>query len=233
MTTAEVELLSSTSHDVCELWDGNQIVRATGQPKDMMELIVLGNMNEENQEESRDSHIFNLETAEKKGLIEAINGDFPPEDTHKIVRRLMEQAPNITLNVPGITLSKFELWIWAAIGLAVQTAALIVPGLAVYLWKWQKGGDDIVTYGYPCFLSGSLAIIVGVLGCSYVIEKRTEELSFHFHRRGEALVRSILRVQKAGTVGDQHFQSYAIMNEPSDCILRTSRLKVEEEGNWR
>jgi len=27
---AEVELMSSTSHDVCELWNGRQIVRVTG-----------------------------------------------------------------------------------------------------------------------------------------------------------------------------------------------------------
>jgi hypothetical protein len=31
--TAEIELLSSTSENVCELWNGREIVRLAGQPK--------------------------------------------------------------------------------------------------------------------------------------------------------------------------------------------------------
>lgn len=30
LSVAEVELMSSTSHEVCELWNGQQIVRCTG-----------------------------------------------------------------------------------------------------------------------------------------------------------------------------------------------------------
>lgn len=37
---AEVELMSSTSHDVCELWNGQQIVRIMGRPE-IVELIML------------------------------------------------------------------------------------------------------------------------------------------------------------------------------------------------
>lgn len=227
-----MELLSSTSHDVCEMWDGNQIVRAIGQPKDMRELIILENINEHNQQASGDFHALDFETAVRRGHLAPV-GYLRYKEIDKVLKKLMGQAPNITLNVSGSTLSKFELWIWAAIGLAIQMAALIVPGLAIYLWKWQKDEDNIVTYGYPCFLSGSLAIIVGVLGCSYVIEQRTEEVIFQpkSHERGS--IRCILRVQDACTVGDQHFQSYAIMSEPSDFTLRTSRFKSGHGGHWR
>ncbi|KAF8539162.1 hypothetical protein BDD12DRAFT_645039, partial [Trichophaea hybrida] len=37
---AEVELVSSTSHDVCELWNGQTIVRMMGAPA-ILELIYL------------------------------------------------------------------------------------------------------------------------------------------------------------------------------------------------
>lgn len=38
--TVEVELMSSTSHEVCELWNGQQVVRITGAPP-IRELIYL------------------------------------------------------------------------------------------------------------------------------------------------------------------------------------------------
>lgn len=149
---------------------------------------------------------------------------------HNDPRKLVEQAPNISLNVSGATLSMTELWFWAIIGLVLQIAALVVPGLTVYLWKWQKVGEDTAAYGYPCFVSGSLAITFGILGCSYVIEKKTEETTYG---STSGCVSHIMRVQKAGTVGDQHFQSYAIMNDESNVTIWTSRLKVEHGHPWR
>lgn len=37
---AEIDLMSSTSHDVCELWNGQMIVRMMGSPP-VLELIFL------------------------------------------------------------------------------------------------------------------------------------------------------------------------------------------------
>lgn len=54
--TAEQELLSSTSDKVCELYDGNEVVRIFGQP-DMKEFIFrprLGN---------RKSHVYGVNDA--------------------------------------------------------------------------------------------------------------------------------------------------------------------------
>lgn len=198
----------------------------------MKDLVFLKSSN--NAEE--DDRILDLKDAVASRLLvdvqlRKLDWKSQKQSIAKKLENLSTHVPNITLNVAGATISNLELWLWVAIGLALQTAALIVPGLTVYLWKWQKGEQDVATYGYPCLLSGSLAIIMGVLGCSYVIDKRTEETTF---RPGEAgCIQNILRVQQACTVGDQRFQSYAIINEPSNCTLRISRLRDKHGAVWR
>lgn len=62
---AEVELMSSTSHDVCELWNGQSIVRLMGSPP-ILEIIYLHDLLKK--EEGRSIHhcgLFTLEEAEK------------------------------------------------------------------------------------------------------------------------------------------------------------------------
>ena len=50
---AELELMSSTSHEVCELWNGQGIVRTMGKPE-VQELIFL--------EEYKDTETYGLYT---------------------------------------------------------------------------------------------------------------------------------------------------------------------------
>ena len=44
--TAEVELMSSTSHEVCELWNGQGIVRTMGRPQ-VQQIIYLPGMKDD------------------------------------------------------------------------------------------------------------------------------------------------------------------------------------------
>ena len=57
--TAEVELMSSTSHEVCELWNGQGIVRTMGRPQ-VQQIIYLP--------EKKDDHesygLYTIENAE-------------------------------------------------------------------------------------------------------------------------------------------------------------------------
>ena len=63
--TVEMELMSSTSHEVCELWNGQGIVRTMGKPE-VQQIIYL--------EDPRVEDTFGLHTIEsatKAGLLEA------------------------------------------------------------------------------------------------------------------------------------------------------------------
>lgn len=83
------------------------------------------------------------------------------------LRELNNAAPNLALNVKNATSSSRELWLWAGVGLVLQIAAMVIPGMATYFWKWEKANVPIARYGYPCFLVGTLLVIAGVVACGH------------------------------------------------------------------
>jgi hypothetical protein len=144
----------------------------------------------------------------------------------QVLDDLRDAAPNLALNVENSTAPTRELWLWALLGVALQLAAMMLPGMATYYWKWEKGGNPTAPYGYPCFLIGTSLVVVGVMTCGHVIEGTTAEQHFDFvsSAQGPRRMQQIVRLQRSCTVGDQHFPSYAIYNSPGNLTLRTSRL---------
>ena len=57
--SAEIELMTSTSHEVCELWNGQGIVRILGKPQ-MSQIIFL--------ESRKDDETFGLFTLRSQGI---------------------------------------------------------------------------------------------------------------------------------------------------------------------
>lgn len=77
---AEMELMTSTSHDVCELWNGSQIVRVMGSSP-MKQILCFPNLKKDhpNLETDfpgvRESHcgLYTLEEALNLGLMVKVN----------------------------------------------------------------------------------------------------------------------------------------------------------------
>ncbi len=140
------------------------------------------------------------------------------------LKQLSEEPPNLALNVKGSTASPSELWFWAVVGIVLQLICLIVPAMGTYYWQWSKGDRPVSAYAYPCFATGTIAVVLGLAVCSHVIEGSTTERQFtKSYRKGE-LIRGVLRLQKSCIVSDQRFSSYAILSPQDDTIIRTSRL---------
>ena len=175
-STAEQELLSSTSSDVCELWSGQEIVRLIGNPQGMKTLICAD-----------DGKVFDLHSAFGAGYLRLTGrGGLKGTQEEEVIVSLNNAAPNLALNVKNATAPAWELWIWAVVGVLLQAAALTVPGLATYRklapppprlhssppmrsnsslgWNWEKAGSPIAVYGYPCFLAGTALVIAGTMG---------------------------------------------------------------------
>ena len=57
--TAEVELMSSTSHEVCELWNGQGIVRTMGRPQ-VQQIVYLPEMKDDHESYG----LYTIENAE-------------------------------------------------------------------------------------------------------------------------------------------------------------------------
>ncbi|KAL6228772.1 hypothetical protein BDW75DRAFT_250646 [Aspergillus navahoensis] len=132
-------------------------------------------------------------------------------------KRLMQQAPNLTLNVTKAITSPAETWTFAVLGISIQLVALVVASLVTYRWGLGQSG-----YGFPLFLVGSVLLCGGIFICSYIIESVTEETDFELVKNKKRT--KVVRLQCACTVGDQHFGSYAIMNEEGNTTIRTSRI---------
>ncbi|KAK4196235.1 hypothetical protein QBC40DRAFT_314022 [Triangularia verruculosa] len=205
-STAEQELLSSTSADVCEFWSGREIVRLIGNPQ--MKWLIIDRSNGE---------LYDLQSAHKSGFISSQDKG-SDRDLIDTVGILNDAAPNLALNVRRATASRGELWLWAMIGTVLQVTAIVFPGVTTYRWAWVKAGAPIAPYGYPCFVVGTLLVVVGGMGCGHVIEGITTE--HNFKPTGSRDLQSLI-LQRSVTVADQHFASYAIF---SSSWIRTSTL---------
>ncbi|KAK1830206.1 hypothetical protein QBC39DRAFT_354441 [Podospora conica] len=222
--TAEQELLSSTSVDVCELWNGKEIVRLMGStPAGMKTLVIVGNKTSRS--------VLDIATAVKQDFLES-PGLLSSIDTNDTLHELSEAAPNLALNVKNATAKPLELWVCATIGVALQTVAIVFPGLATYHWKLEKAGTPVPAYGYPCFLIGTLLVVMGVAACGHVIEGITTEHYFTAKRKAGSgylnVVQKVVWLQRSCTVSDQHFSSFLIENSPDDFDIRTSRLNKKD-----
>ncbi|KAF5498080.1 hypothetical protein CGCS363_v008454 [Colletotrichum siamense] len=220
---AERDLLSSTSPNVCELYNGQQIVRLIGEPKGVITCVI-----------SRDGTIDTLPKAYKERMIENEGNRFREETLEEDESYIALSLPtNLTLNTQSAPPKKSEMWSLAVIGMILQAAATVYPGLATYYFKWSKGGLPIVEYGYPCFAAGTVCLTIGVILCGHVIEGATQEIEFALSKDSKNAGRRILCLQEASTIGDQNIPSCAIFLAEGDGILRTSRRGDSKHGPAR
>jgi len=155
-----------------------------------------------------------------------VNDGKKTEIEQNLITELLSSAPNIILNVNQAIAPRWQLWLFAWIGIFAQLAVLVLGALTTYHWKFEKGGSPIALYGYPCTLSGTLIVSVGLLLCSHVIEGSTDECKLEIPKdKGHR----ILRIQRACVVSEQHFSSYALFNSESSNFLRTSRLNKKRD----
>jgi hypothetical protein len=72
--------------------------------------------------------------------------------------RLMQQAPNLTLNVTKAITSPVAIWSFASLGILIQLGVFVIASLVTYHWQLgERGSSSVVGYGFPLFLSGMLA----------------------------------------------------------------------------
>lgn len=210
--TAESELLSSTSGEVCEMWNGYEIVRTFGSPKTIQLVIRRLIHNDQLQ-------VHTVFDAYKNQYLVRKPGRKPNYKDPENDESALHGAPNLTLNVPGTTLSHRELWAWVFLGAVLQIAALVSPLIFMYANKWPKS-----PYGYVCYVLGTVSITVGLSLSSHVIEGCTTELEYIVNPDIQSREKppQIITVQQKANVGEQLFSSY--MSACAKPVLRVSRI---------
>lgn len=183
----EIGLLSSTSAEVCELWDGDSIVRVQGTPQ-IAEILLCKNA----------AGKWELGTRQK--LPESL------KDRVEISGKEGVGPPNISLNY-NPPRYEGEGPIVAFASILLLGAGIMMQAYFVYWKKLKKGDEDIPPNAFPLTASGTLALTIGMFLCSYAVESATKETWYRFPKDHGV---KVLWVQRAKKVNDQHFDSYAI-----------------------
>ena len=144
----EVELMSPTSADVCELRDGKGVVRVLGSSS-IVELYYLqsdpGNTSNSGvvaagaiplMARDKDMGIWDFKSAIFGGLLKRGNSHGSNHDAsleillpHEVVR---EAVPNIGLNLSGQRVSNLEFRLAAVAGVVLQAGAVVFAGAGNY-----------------------------------------------------------------------------------------------------
>lgn len=224
---------SSTSCEVCELWNGQGIVRLLGSP-DIVELMYdpsyMDSLNP-----TSDFGIHTLDEMTQVvntgtiGYLDTVLALFRRRNPSSAALPTLSlttggrPAPNISLNVTGHHGAKREIVWVACAAVLLQVGVLVYQGVITYTLRWRLGGEDI-RYAFPLTATGTLAISGGMFLCAFVIEASTEEVEYEISANGNKL--QILWLQRSQKVNDQEFASYAIYAASNQHRMMTSRSSL-------
>ncbi|KAI5780928.1 hypothetical protein EDC01DRAFT_598895, partial [Geopyxis carbonaria] len=235
---AEIDLMSSTSDEVCELWNGQTIVRTMGKPEILQVVYYLEDETDEAsfklcslEELSRTDISVNrhnsglskspflsgstrlVEDVEQRSLSQptAINDSTPQLYSAKTTNELNTYAPNISLNNTPEK-DQHELWAWTICGVLIQGSVLALATLVTYYLELKKGGKEVKRYALPFIYLGTFILALGMFLCASVVEKGSKEKSWC--KNGESGSSRNLRVlwlQRRHVVSDQCFDAFALI----------------------
>ncbi|KAH7013118.1 hypothetical protein EDB80DRAFT_364139 [Ilyonectria destructans] len=258
-SAAEAELMSSTSNEVCELWNGNDIVRCMGTaPIAEFICLVPEDMESAGSDPKTSPKIMacDLDQALANGYLRDIDSNDQDTDPIQIsskyhteskaekgqastessqpeiiiVRNTTSHAPNISLNSHS-QFGRTEVRIVAVIGTILQLGILILATFATYYptKKFFKDGQRIAPYAFVCFVVGTILLVLGGLLCAHVVETSTDE---RVYRPGLGRKARIVWLQKTNAVSDQVFDSFALFPMDERTIITTShRASKLIQGN--
>jgi hypothetical protein len=189
----EKEILSSTSANVREIWDGKRVIRQIGQSQ-TAELVYntkwqgeFGLKVAESLEAALDNTMLQ---ARKKGRMSSKKLGPRPGASDHAWKFLKDKAPSITLHIDQAIPEPWKVILFMSVGLMVQASVMVINALVVYRWKWVRVRSIVAPYGYPTWAAGAVAIAVGVTLCARVVESSTSEYVLLPEERTEDVART-------------------------------------------
>ena len=211
---AELELLSATSGEVCEMWSGSEIVRVAGQPSTIQYIL---------DKTVKPPTVLTLSEALKQNLYLRSSSY---TDGENLNGPSFNGAPSLTINVQNAISLSWQLLMLVVVGIMVQLTAFVLSAIIVYGWSWTAGSEMLASYGFPCYIIGTTLLTLGLLGCARVIQhnSRVDELS----PRIPSAKYQPFCVQKACTVDAKRFLSYAIFHPDGQPVIKMSRSNARD-----
>ncbi|KAL7787576.1 hypothetical protein V8C43DRAFT_316829 [Trichoderma afarasin] len=210
---AEAELCSSTSRDVCELYNNGGIARVFGRPK-ILEVVY----DPDHDITDKEAGIYTFQEFIKKNP-EKWTRIQPPEspespDNSETKSDAFAQnfSPNLSLNVGIKRKPPVIFWTVAMIGMVLQASVLVFAVLVTYYFRWDKDGSRPESYACPLTITGTLLLCGGIFLCAFLVGESTKEQVFRRNPGNgdkKAARETLYWVQPGGQVlGDQVFDAF-------------------------
>ena len=214
----EAELCTSTSRDVCELFNRGGITRVLGRPN-ILELLYVpryGNLaSHDHRADKTGLFLFQnyLETHKDPDT-----SDWKKVESSAFWRvscKTTESSPfapkpNLSLNVGIVKQPKWVFLGVAAIGVFLQAGVLVLAGIGVWVLEWDvnQGDTSSSSYAPVMFIVGTFLMCTGMWSCAALIGQSTYEVSYE---RSQSPSSSRLLWLQPGpqTIGDQSFDPFA------------------------
>lgn len=182
---AEAELCSSTSRDVCELYNNGGITRVFGRPKI---LEVVHDPTDPDFSKKAGLYTFQEYTAINQGKkvwregSTKLHGDLEPGVDGKQPRHVeadfAQFAPNLSLNVGIKRNPKILFWAVAIAGAVLQAGVMIFAAAVTYYLRWETEGSEADGYACPLAITGTALVCGGIFYCAYLVGSSTKERVF-------------------------------------------------------
>jgi hypothetical protein len=203
----EKDILSSTSENVREIWDGNRVIRQTGEPKTTQfvhrvnkgggarqDRWGLWTLEEAVQSQNSSPSVYGptstiseYQDPESRSLWYYKNNNLPTFSLPALTSRQSRKetnhrslAENLKVKAPNLTLNTPE-----AVRSSTEIWFLASVGLLVQLTviifnavvAYHWKWVIVASYGYPVWTIGTVLITIGVSTCGYVVEHSTTEIN--------------------------------------------------------
>ncbi|UKZ83793.1 hypothetical protein TrVFT333_011606 [Trichoderma virens FT-333] len=197
------KLCSSTSRDVCELYNNGGIARVFGRPK-ILEIVY--DAEAEHKFTDGTAGIYTFREFVKKHP-EKWSG--PPDDSESIADVF---APNLSLNVGIKRKTPAVFWAVAITGMVLQAGVLVFAAIVTYHLHWEKDGSHPESYACPLTIIGTLLLCGGIFLCAFLVGQSTNERVFRKtqdDQNKQSTRENLYWVQPGGQVlGDQVFDAF-------------------------
>ncbi|OQD85849.1 hypothetical protein PENANT_c009G03204 [Penicillium antarcticum] len=233
---AEAELCSSTSRDVCELYNNGGIARVFGRPK-ILEVVHDPNHDFSNKSDDTAGIYTFQEFVQGKGRSiwqkeKSRKENMKQKDPESEMKQEQDTphtvfSPNLSLNI-GIKKQPDAVFKAIAVGgLILQSAVLVFAGVVTYYLRWEKNGSRPEAYACPLLIIGTVLVCGGMFYCAFLVGQSTDE-DVWLRRKDKADNSSMYWIQPGNQIiGDQTFDAFS----HTDCDDRlekytTSRRKT-------
>ena len=108
---------------------------------------------------------------------------------------------------------------FVGVGILIQSAVIIINGLAVYHWHYRRAGKTVMGYGHPTWAAGMGVLSIGTFICGWVVENSCRKVTLlstkkapQIHEPKRTRPLKIIFIQKK--ISEQDVPAYAISSIP-------------------